>query len=99
MMNDDSISMINKSSSSSSSSSSFIPEPSSSVGGVSPYFWILYNTYFHPPLFAFWTAFGVYVAQNYQVPNIKKLADTALIMVNIIEEKYRKPNRRGDEDD
>ncbi|KAL4381705.1 hypothetical protein AHAS_Ahas04G0160200 [Arachis hypogaea] len=42
---------------------------------------------------------GVYVAQNYQVPNIKKLVDTALIMANIIGEKYQNPKRRGDEDD
>lgn len=45
------------------------------------------------------TACGVYLAQNYQVPNIMKLADTALFMAKIIEEKYRKPRKRGDDDD
>lgn len=45
------------------------------------------------------TAFGVYVAQNYQVPNIAKLADTAIFMAKIIEEKYRKPKKRGGDDD
>ena len=44
------------------------------------------------------TVCGVYVAQNYQVPNIKKLADTALIMAKVMEEKYRKPKKRGDDD-
>ncbi|KAK7325310.1 hypothetical protein VNO77_29470 [Canavalia gladiata] len=45
------------------------------------------------------TVCGVYVAQNYQVPNIMKLADTALFMAKVIEEKYRKPKKRGDDDD
>ncbi|KAB2038182.1 hypothetical protein ES319_D03G128300v1 [Gossypium barbadense] len=43
------------------------------------------------------TVCGVYVAQNYNVPNIKKLADTALFMVKHVEEKYRKPKNRDDD--
>ncbi|XP_061373143.1 uncharacterized protein LOC133315526 [Gastrolobium bilobum] len=45
------------------------------------------------------TVCGVYVAQNYQVPNIMKLADTALFMAKVIEEKYRKPKKRGGDED
>ncbi|XVF11192.1 hypothetical protein REPUB_Repub08aG0004800 [Reevesia pubescens] len=40
---------------------------------------------------------GIYVAQNYNVPNIKKLADTALFMAKLVEEKYRKPKNRDDD--
>lgn len=36
------------------------------------------------------TVFGVYVAQSYQVPDVKKEADTALIQAKQVEEKYRK---------
>ncbi|KAM5557083.1 hypothetical protein ABKV19_024462 [Rosa sericea] len=43
------------------------------------------------------TVTGVYIAQNYAVPNIKKLADTALFMAKQIEEKYRKPKKRDDD--
>ncbi|KAJ8748909.1 hypothetical protein K2173_013343 [Erythroxylum novogranatense] len=34
---------------------------------------------------------GAYIAQNYNVPNIRKLADSSLIMAKRIEETYRKP--------
>ncbi|KAL2332530.1 hypothetical protein Fmac_020111 [Flemingia macrophylla] len=44
------------------------------------------------------TVTGVYLAQNYQVPNIIKLADTALFMAKVVEEKYRKPKKREDDD-
>ncbi|XP_038999297.1 uncharacterized protein LOC120124790 [Hibiscus syriacus] len=43
------------------------------------------------------TVCGIYVAQNYNVPNIKKLADTALFMAKHAEEKYRKPKNRDDD--
>ncbi|QCE08820.1 uncharacterized protein LOC114183684 [Vigna unguiculata] len=45
------------------------------------------------------TVCGVYLAQNYQVPNITKLADTALFMAKVVEEKYRKPKKWDDDDD
>ncbi|KAK9748639.1 hypothetical protein RND81_02G071200 [Saponaria officinalis] len=41
------------------------------------------------------TVFGVYLAQNYDVPNIKKLGDTGLAMLKHIEETYRKPKKHG----
>ncbi|TKY70838.1 hypothetical protein E2542_SST07132 [Spatholobus suberectus] len=44
------------------------------------------------------TALGVYVAQNYKVPNIKALASTAFSMANVIEKTYSKPNKRDDDD-
>ncbi|CAJ1954973.1 unnamed protein product [Sphenostylis stenocarpa] len=44
------------------------------------------------------TVCGVYLAQNYQVPNITKLADTALFMAKVVEEKYRKPKKSDDDD-
>ncbi|XP_021738148.1 uncharacterized protein LOC110732771 [Chenopodium quinoa] len=45
------------------------------------------------------TVFGVYVAQNYNVPNMRKLADTGMAMFNHLEQTYRKPKKRGEEDD
>ncbi|KAG5000919.1 hypothetical protein JHK87_021991 [Glycine soja] len=36
------------------------------------------------------TVFGIYVAQSYQVPDVKKEADTALLQAKQVEEKYRK---------
>ncbi|KAK8658865.1 hypothetical protein V6N13_029084 [Hibiscus sabdariffa] len=43
------------------------------------------------------TVCGIYVAQNYNAPNIKKLADSAFFLAKHIEEKYRKPkNKDGD---
>ncbi|XP_040986707.1 uncharacterized protein LOC121234712 [Juglans microcarpa x Juglans regia] len=44
------------------------------------------------------TVFGVYVAQNYAVPNIRKLAGTGLLIAQHIEETYRKPKKRNDDD-
>ncbi|GMI66934.1 hypothetical protein HRI_000362700 [Hibiscus trionum] len=38
------------------------------------------------------TLFGIYLAQNYNVPNIKKLANTGYVMAKHIEENYRKPS-------
>ncbi|CAL5343860.1 hypothetical protein ACSBR2_026208 [Camellia fascicularis] len=42
------------------------------------------------------TVCGIYIAQNYNVPNIRKLANTAIFMAKHIEEKYRKP-KKGDD--
>ncbi|KAK2653543.1 hypothetical protein Ddye_013399 [Dipteronia dyeriana] len=42
------------------------------------------------------TVCGIYIAQNYDVPNIKKVAHTALFTAKVIEEKYRKPKKRDD---
>ncbi|KAJ6712254.1 hypothetical protein OIU79_008468 [Salix purpurea] len=50
---------------------------------------------FHQPR----TVCGVYIAQNYDVPNIKKLTTTGLFMAKLVEEKYRKPKSRNDGDD
>ncbi|KAG5539854.1 hypothetical protein RHGRI_020165 [Rhododendron griersonianum] len=43
------------------------------------------------------TMFGVYVAQNYDVPNIKKLINTGIVFAKHLEENYRKP-KKTDED-
>ncbi|XVF54969.1 hypothetical protein PTKIN_Ptkin05aG0223300 [Pterospermum kingtungense] len=42
------------------------------------------------------TVCGTYIAQNYSIPNIKKLVDTAFFMAKHVKEKYRKPKNRGD---
>lgn len=44
------------------------------------------------------TVFGVYVAQNYNVPNINKLYNTGLLIAKHYEENYRKSKKRDDED-
>ncbi|XP_055821308.1 uncharacterized protein LOC129889871 [Solanum dulcamara] len=43
------------------------------------------------------TGLGVYLAQNYNVPNIQKLVNTGLVMAKHYEENYRKPKKRDDE--
>lgn len=43
------------------------------------------------------TVFGVYLAQNYDVPNIKKLINTGLVFAKHLEENYRKPKRKDDD--
>ncbi|XP_077234373.1 uncharacterized protein LOC143876551 [Tasmannia lanceolata] len=43
------------------------------------------------------TMCGIYVAQNYNVPNIKKLVNTGVVMAKHIEENYRKPKKRDDD--
>ncbi|RZC43657.1 hypothetical protein C5167_036610 [Papaver somniferum] len=45
------------------------------------------------------TGFGIYIAQNYNVPNIKKLANTGIFMAKHFEENYRKPKKRGEDDE
>ncbi|PSS11524.1 Protein of unknown function DUF4535 protein [Actinidia chinensis var. chinensis] len=44
------------------------------------------------------TLFGVYVAQNYNVPNIHKLFNTGLAIGKHLEENYRKPKKRDGDD-
>ncbi|MQM17249.1 hypothetical protein Taro_050215 [Colocasia esculenta] len=41
------------------------------------------------------TAVGIYIAQNYDVPNIKQFSNTWLFRAKQIEETYRKP-KNGD---
>ncbi|KAL2338223.1 hypothetical protein Fmac_012669 [Flemingia macrophylla] len=45
------------------------------------------------------TAFGLYLAQNYQIPNLRKVADTVLLEAKQIEEKYRKSKKKDRDDD
>ncbi|KAL7212518.1 hypothetical protein ACSBR2_015249 [Camellia fascicularis] len=42
------------------------------------------------------TVCGIYIAQNYNVPNIRKLANTAIFMAKHIEEKSCKA-KKGDD--
>ncbi|CAF2150760.1 BnaA01g17210D [Brassica napus] len=44
-------------------------------------------------VFTMGTAYGVYVAQNYNVPDIKKLTNTVRVILEHIEENYRKPKK------
>jgi hypothetical protein len=39
---------------------------------------------------------GVYIAQNYNVPNVKKLFNTYVFLAKHIEETYRKPKKDED---
>ncbi|XP_039046772.1 uncharacterized protein LOC120187050 [Hibiscus syriacus] len=43
------------------------------------------------------TVCGIYVAQNYNVPNVKKLADSAFFIAKHVEENYRKPKNKDDD--
>lgn len=45
------------------------------------------------------TGLGIYVAQNYNVPNIKKLTNTGMLIAKHLEENYRKPKNKKDVDD
>ncbi|KAL3610082.1 hypothetical protein D5086_001102 [Populus alba] len=51
-----------------------------------------------PPSLQQGTVFGVYVAQNYNVPNVRKITNTGLLIANHIEETYRKPKKRDGDD-
>lgn len=42
------------------------------------------------------TGCGIYVAQNYNVPNVKKLINTYIFVAKHIEETYRKPKKDED---
>ncbi|OVA09806.1 Protein of unknown function DUF4535 [Macleaya cordata] len=44
------------------------------------------------------TVCGIYVAQNYNVPNIKKLANMGLAKFKETEQSYRKPKKKNDDD-
>ncbi|KAL3645334.1 hypothetical protein CASFOL_010514 [Castilleja foliolosa] len=44
------------------------------------------------------TAFGVYLAQNYNVPNVRKLYNSGLLIAKHIEENYRKPKKRDNDE-
>ncbi|KAB5526927.1 hypothetical protein DKX38_020774 [Salix brachista] len=48
--------------------------------------------------FMFGTLSGIYIAQSYNVPNIKKLAVSGLFMAKQMEETYRKPDKKKDRD-
>ncbi|KAL9240381.1 hypothetical protein vseg_014607 [Gypsophila vaccaria] len=43
------------------------------------------------------TICGVYIAQNYKVPDVQKLASTVFFVGRLIEQNYRKP-RNSDDD-
>lgn len=43
------------------------------------------------------TVCGIYIAQNYNVPNIRKLTNEFLFRAKEVEEKYRKPKKPGDD--
>jgi len=49
-------------------------------------------------LFIAGTTFGIYLVQNYQIPNLRNLADTALLHAKQVEEKYRKSKKKSDDD-
>lgn len=44
------------------------------------------------------TGLGLYLAQNYNVPNIKKLARTVKCIVIAAEQTYRKPETKDDDE-
>ncbi|XP_077242977.1 uncharacterized protein LOC143883517 [Tasmannia lanceolata] len=43
------------------------------------------------------TMCGIYLAQTYNVPNVKKLVNTGILIAKHIEQNYGKPKKR-DED-
>lgn len=45
------------------------------------------------------TALGVYIAQNYNVPNVNTVASTALSIASHIEQAYRKPKNKQDSEE
>ncbi|KAJ8752969.1 hypothetical protein K2173_008704 [Erythroxylum novogranatense] len=44
------------------------------------------------------TVCGAYIAQNYDVPYIKKLVHNALFKAKLIREKHRKPKVKNEKD-
>ncbi|KAE8038702.1 hypothetical protein FH972_011181 [Carpinus fangiana] len=45
------------------------------------------------------TLCGIYIAQNYNVLSIRKLADSGLLMAKHVEETYRRPKTKSQDDD
>ncbi|AES94251.1 hypothetical protein MtrunA17_Chr5g0399131 [Medicago truncatula] len=45
------------------------------------------------------TGLGVYIAQNYNVPNVKKLASMAVSVASHLEQAYRKPKPESNNKD
>ncbi|KNA17812.1 hypothetical protein SOVF_076320 [Spinacia oleracea] len=43
------------------------------------------------------TVCGVYIAQNYKVPDVQKLASTAFFVGRLVEQNYRKPKKSDDD--
>ncbi|VVA94318.1 unnamed protein product [Arabis nemorensis] len=43
------------------------------------------------------TVSGIYIAQNYNVPNIKQLANCTVSKAKQLEQRYRKPKSRDDD--
>lgn len=43
------------------------------------------------------TGLGIYLAQNYNVPNIQKLVNTGVVIAKHFEENYRKPKKTDDD--
>lgn len=44
------------------------------------------------------TLVGIYVAQNYNVPNVTGLVNTGMVIAKHFEEQYRKPSNSKPED-
>ncbi|KAJ9171242.1 hypothetical protein P3X46_014633 [Hevea brasiliensis] len=44
------------------------------------------------------TLCGAYIAQNYNIPNIRKLGDSVLAKARYIEETYRRPTPSNNDD-
>lgn len=49
-------------------------------------------------LFFLGSGCGIYIAQNYNVPNIKKVVSEWVLKAKQIEETYRKPKKKKNED-
>ncbi|KAJ6872570.1 hypothetical protein NC651_031632 [Populus alba x Populus x berolinensis] len=45
------------------------------------------------------TLAGIYISQNYNVPDIKKLAETGFSLARQIERTHRKPRNQKESDD
>ncbi|CAK9159366.1 unnamed protein product [Ilex paraguariensis] len=72
---------------------SFINRNCSWVESRSPQMGIIRSSF----TFMLGTICGVYIAQNYNVPNIRKLTNTGVFMAKKVEETYRKPKKDKDD--